>query len=238
MKDKKIKKTVQKPRKKSKLRMDLESARRNDPAARNYFEIWLTYAGYHAVRSYRRAHFFHVKLKLKLLARIISQVSRFFTGIEIHPGAKIAGGIFIDHGTGVVIGETAEIGENCTLYQGVTLGGTGKDRGKRHPTLGNNVMVSAGAKVLGPINIGDNAKIGAGSVVLADVPENCTVVGVPGRVVRRGGSRPELDQTFPDPLVEEFAHISCALETLYGQIAGLEDEIAKLKKKVLQGEKK
>lgn len=203
--------------------MDLDAALKNDPAAKNKFEIVLTYAGFHAVLGYRIAHFVYTRLKLRLLARIISQISRFFTGIEIHPAAKIEGGLFIDHGSGVVIGETTEIGKNCTLYQGVTLGGTGKDKGKRHPTLQDNVMISAGAKVLGPIVIGEGSKIGAGSVVLVDVPNGSTVVGIPGRIVRRYGKKTnELDQTFPDPLLEEFARLSTEIECLYNRIELLE----------------
>ncbi|HEY8443359.1 MAG TPA: serine O-acetyltransferase EpsC [Clostridia bacterium] len=206
-----------------KIRMDLEAAMRNDPAARSKLEVILTYSGFHAVLGYRLAHFVYKKLGLKLLARIISQVVRFFTGIEIHPAAEIDGGLFIDHGSGVVIGETTIIGKNCTLYQGVTLGGTGKDTGKRHPTLEDNVMVSAGAKVLGPITIGKGSKIGAGSVVLKDVPPGCTVVGIPGRVVRINGKKPDdLDQTFPDPLLKEFERINKEIEKLNKRIEILE----------------
>lgn len=165
------------------LRADVRAAKLNDPAARNSFEILLTYSGVHALAWYRVARFFH-KIKLKLIARIISQTTRFFTGIEIHPGAKIEGGVFIDHGMGVVIGETAEVHKGVVIYQGVTLGGTGKERGKRHPTVMENVMISAGAKVLGNIVIGEGAKIGAGAVVLKEVPPYATVVGIPGRIVR------------------------------------------------------
>ena len=165
------------------LRADIKAAKANDPAARNSFEVLLTYSGVHALAWYRVARFFH-KIKLKLIARIISQTTRFFTGIEIHPGAKIEGGVFIDHGMGVVIGETAEVHKGVVIYQGVTLGGTGKERGKRHPTVMENVMISAGAKVLGNIVIGEGAKIGAGAVVLKEVPPYATVVGIPGRIVR------------------------------------------------------
>ena len=165
------------------LRADIKAAKQNDPAARNWFEIWLTYSGVHALSWHRVAYFFH-KIKLKLLARIISQVARFFTGIEIHPAAKIEGGVFIDHGSGVVIGETAEVHKGTVIYQGVTLGGTGKERGKRHPTIMENVTLSAGAKVLGGFTVGEGAKIGAGAVVLKEVPPYATVVGVPGRIVR------------------------------------------------------
>ena len=165
------------------LREDIKAAKQNDPAARNFFEIWLTYSGVHALAWHRVAHFFH-KIKLKLLARTISQVTRFFTGIEIHPAAKIEAGVFIDHGSGVVIGETAEVHKGTVIYQGVTLGGTGKERGKRHPTIMENVTISAGAKVLGGFTVGEGAKIGAGAVVLKEVPPYATVVGVPGRIVR------------------------------------------------------
>ncbi len=183
--------------------MDLEAAKTHDPAATSAWEIALTYNGFHALILYRIAHYLHVR-GFKLIARIISSIGRFFTGIEIHPGAKIGYGVFIDHGTGVVIGETAEIGNNVTIYQGATLGGTGKDKGKRHPTVESGVMISAGAKVLGPITIGKNAKIGAGSVVLQDVPPNATVVGVPGMVVRLNGERiDDLDQALPDPVEDK-----------------------------------
>ncbi|MBE7085721.1 MAG: serine O-acetyltransferase [Clostridiales bacterium] len=165
------------------LREDIKAAKRNDPAARNGFEIWLTYAGVHALSWHRWAYFFH-KIKLKLLARIVSQLGRFFTGIEIHPAAKIEPGVFIDHGSGVVIGETAEVHKGTVIYQGVTLGGTGKEHGKRHPTIMENVTLSAGAKVLGGFTVGKGAKIGAGAVVLKEVPPYATVVGVPGRIVR------------------------------------------------------
>lgn len=165
------------------LREDVRAAKRNDPAARNAFEILLTYSGVHAL-SWHRVAYFLQKIKLKLLARIVSQLARFFTGIEIHPAAKIDGGVFIDHGSGVVIGETAEVHKGTVIYQGVTLGGTGKERGKRHPTIMENVTLSAGAKVLGGFTVGKGAKIGAGAVVLKEVPPYATVVGVPGRIVR------------------------------------------------------
>ena len=165
------------------LREDIKAAMENDPAARNWFEVWLTYAGVHALSWHRVAHFFH-KIHLKLTARCISQIARFFTGIEIHPAAQIEAGVFIDHGMGVVIGETAEVHKGVVIYQGVTLGGTGKERGKRHPTIMENVTISAGAKVLGGFTVGEGAKIGAGAVVLKEVPPYATVVGVPGRVVR------------------------------------------------------
>ena len=168
-----------------------------------------TYSGYHAILAHRLTHFLHAKLRVPLIPRILSQMVRFLTGVEIHPGAKIGPGFFIDHGMGVVIGETAEIGKNVTLYQDVTLGGTGTQRGKRHPTLGNNVVVGAGAKVLGNIQIGNSVKIGAGSVVVHSVPDHCTVVGVPAEIVRRDGKKvlpgeePSLDHgNLPDPVQE------------------------------------
>ena len=173
------------------LREDIKAAKANDPAARNAFEILLTYSGVHALSWHRVAYFFH-KIKLKLLARIISQTARFLTGVEIHPAAKIDGGVFIDHGSGVVIGETAEVHKGTVIYQGVTLGGTGKERGKRHPTIMENVTISAGAKVLGGFTVGKGAKIGAGAGVLKEVPPYATVVGVPGRIVRiRNPESPE-----------------------------------------------
>ena len=162
------------------LKYDLNKVMENDPAARSKIEVFLLYPTIHALIAYRIAHYFYTK-KLFFLARLISQISRFFTGIEIHPGAKIGRGLVIDHGMGVVIGETAEIGDDVLLYHGVTLGGTGKDKGKRHPTLGNNVVIGAGAKVLGPIYIGSNSKVGANSVVLKDVPEGATAVGIPAK---------------------------------------------------------
>ena len=163
--------------------MDIDAAMRNDPAARNKFEIWLTYSGVRALARHRRAHFFY-RIRFRLLARMISQRTKRLTGIEIHPAAKIAPGVFIDHGEGVVIGETAEVGEGTVLYQGCTLGGTGKETGKRHPTVGRYCVISAGAKVLGNITIGDFAKIGAGAVVLKSVPPHATAVGVPAKVVK------------------------------------------------------
>ena len=187
------------------IKKDIQSIKERDPAARNTLEIILTYTGLHALIFYRVSHWFY-KEKLFTAARIISQCGRFWTGIEIHPGAKIGKGLFIDHGMGVVIGETAEIGDNCLIYQGVTLGGTGKDKGKRHPTLGNNVMVGAGARVLGPFKVGDNAKIAANAVVLEEVPPNTTAVGVPARIVKCNGKkvRQDLDQVhIPDPVAQE-----------------------------------
>ena len=205
------------------IRADINAVFERDPAANNIFEVLLTYSGLHVLLFHRFSHIFY-KMGLRTLPRFISQLARFLTGIEIHPGAQIAKGFFIDHGMGVVIGETTEIGENVTLYQGVTLGGTGKEKGKRHPTIGNNVVVGAGAKVLGSIKINDCVKIGAGSVVLSDVEENATVVGVPGRVVVRDGKRvhPEIElehADLPDPDKD--------------QLLELEEEFRKLKKEIL-----
>lgn len=200
------------------LREEIALIRDRDPAARSAVEILLTYSGLHAVIAYRLAHSL-LKNGMPTMARIVSQTAKFFTGIEIHPGAKIGKGLFIDHGMGVVIGETTVIGNNCTLYQGVTLGGTGKDRGKRHPTLGNNVTVGAGAKVLGPFRVGDNAKIAAGAVVLTEIPPNATAVGVPARVVKMNGVRvPDLDQIhIPDPVAQELNKLSKRIRALEKQ---------------------
>jgi len=172
----------------NRIRADIQAALQRDPAARSRVEVLLLYPGLHAVLMHRLGHWLWVH-KLRLMARLVSEVNRHFTGIEIHPGARIGRGLFIDHGMGTVIGETSEIGDNVTLYQGVTLGGTGKQTGKRHPTLGNNVIVGVGASVLGAITVGDNALVGAGSVVLKDVPADSTVVGVPAHVVRERGVR-------------------------------------------------
>ena len=177
-----------------------------DPAASSALEVFLLYSGYHAAQWHKLAHWFY-RHNRKFIARAISQFSRFLTGIEIHPGAKIGKCLFIDHGMGIVIGETAEVGEYCTIYHGVTLGGTGKDKGKRHPTLGNNVLVGGGAKILGPFKVGDNARIGSNAVVLKEGPPNATVVGVPGTVVKSKDNKAkkwELDQiSLPDPIQQE-----------------------------------
>ena len=204
---------------------DIKSVMDRDPAARTKTEVFFLYPGVRAVFWHRVAHFFYLH-NMKFFARWISQTTRFWTGIEIHPGARIGKGLFIDHGMGVVIGETAIIGDNCTIYQGVTLGGTGTEKGKRHPTLGNNVMVGCGAKILGPFTVGDNSKIAAGAVVLSEVPANSTCVGVPARIVKLEGVRVEydLDQvTVPDP-------ISSQLCTLSVHIAKLEKQIEELQK--------
>ena len=190
------------------LKNDIAVALEKDPAAKSKIEVFLTYSGVKALFYYRMAHALH-KRNFRLLARMLSQRAKRITGIEIHPGATIGERVFIDHGAGVVIGETTEIGDNVTIYQGVTLGGTGKETGKRHPTIGNNVMIASGAKVLGPVVIGDFVKIGAGSVVLKDVPPHSTIVGVPGRIVRQYGEKyNDLDQKLPDPILEEFARLN------------------------------
>jgi serine O-acetyltransferase len=203
------------------LKEEIQVVFERDPAARSVWEIILCYPGFHAIVNHRIAHWFH-KHRMFLIARLISHVSRFNTGIEIHPGAQIGRNFFIDHGMGVVIGETAEVGDNVTIYQGVTLGGTGKEKGKRHPTIGNNVVISAGAKVLGSFNVGDNVKIGGGSVVLKSVPEGCTVVGVPGRIVIRDGAKVtngkmEVDlehHLLPDPIADTLVAMQSRIDQL------------------------
>ncbi len=210
------------------IREDIQSVRDRDPAARTALEILTTYSGLHAVWMYRIAHVFY-KHKLFFIARVISQTARALTGIEIHPGAQIGRNLLIDHGMGVVIGETTVIGDNCLLYQGCTLGGTGKDHGKRHPTIGNNVMVGCGAKVLGPFTVGDNAKIAANAVVLESVPPNSTAVGVPARIVRQNGKRTnDLDQIhIPDPVAAELCQYRMRIEKLERKIGELESENSK-----------
>ena len=210
------------------LKSDLNAVLERDPAARNRAEVFFLYSGFKAVRSHRKANWFY-RHNLKFIARWISQRSRHKTGIEIHPGATIGKGLFIDHGMGVVIGETTVIGDNCTIYQNVTLGGTGKDTGKRHPTLGNNVLVGSGAKVLGPFTVGDNARIAAGAVVLSEVPANATAVGVPARVVKVNGIRSEtLDQIHvSDPV----ALALCNLEHKINQHNEQIEEIKKVNSK-------
>lgn len=206
------------------LRADIRAVKERDPAARSTFEILFLYPSVAALFWHRFAHFLY-KHKCMFLARMISQLTRAFTGIEIHPGAKIKKGVLIDHGMGVVIGETAEVGEGCTIYQGVTLGGTGKDTGKRHPTIGNHVMIGAGAKVLGPFTVGDYSKIAANSVVLSAVPPNCTCVGAPARIVKKDNIRidklnDELDQThIPDPISQELCKLLHRIKKLEDQIS-------------------
>lgn len=197
------------------LKGDLELVMQRDPAARNKFEVFSLYSGYKAVRKYRRAHWFH-EHNMKFIARYLSQRARHKTGIEIHPAAQIGNGFVIDHGMGVVIGETTIIGDNCILYQGVTLGGTGKEHGKRHPTLGNNVLVGSGAKILGPVKIGDNARIAAGAVVLNDVPADSTAVGVPARIVKLNGQKLDyLDQIhYSDPVALELCKMQVEIDKI------------------------
>jgi serine O-acetyltransferase len=196
------------------LKEDARLIMERDPAARNVWEVILLYSGFKAVRMYRRAHRHYLKGNF-FRARWISERCRRKTGIEIHPGAKIGKGLFIDHGMGVVIGETCEIGDNCTIYQGVTLGGTGKEGGKRHPTLGNGVMIGSGARVLGPFKVGDYAKIAAGAVVLEEVPAYGTAVGVPARIVKVAGETRELDQIrIPDPVAQELCRLRQRIEKL------------------------
>lgn len=198
---------------------DIRSAQKRDPAARNFFEVFFLYPGIHALMIYRIAHFLY-KLHLFFTSRLLSQYVRFITGIEIHPGAKIGRNFFVDHGMGVVIGETAVIGDNVLLYQGVTLGGAGLEKGKRHPTVGNNVVIGAGAKVLGSITIGDNSYIGANAVVIKDVPANSTVVGVPGRITRQEGRKIDISL--------DHIHI---LDPIMQSIDELEKRIEKIEKK-------
>ncbi|MDH4098698.1 MAG: serine O-acetyltransferase [Nitrospira sp.] len=203
------------------IRQDLQAIFDRDPAATSTLEVVLTYAGFHALMAYRISHWLK-SMGVPFFPRVVSQLARWLTGVEIHPSAKIGTGFFIDHGMGVVIGETAEVGDYVTLFQGVTLGGTGKERGKRHPTLGNHVVVGAGAKILGGITIGDNVKIGANSVVLKNVPANSTVIGVPGRIIKSQGERlPDatMDQVdLPDPISDRFI--------------ALEQELIELRKKL------
>jgi serine O-acetyltransferase len=203
------------------IKKDIKAVFQRDPAARSFLEVLFCYPGLHALWAHRLAYALY-KRGLVFLPRLISQLSRFLTGIEIHPGAVIGEGFFIDHGMGVVIGETTQIGDNVTLYQGVTLGGTGKDKGKRHPTIGSNVVIGAGAKILGPIVIGDYAKIGAGSVVLHDVPANSTVVGVPGRVVVHEGRRiASIDLNhidLPDPVADKLLNLQKQIDELCSRL--------------------
>ena len=219
----------------------LGAYQKRDPAARSKLEIFLLYPGVNATIHYRVAHWFYLH-NMKFIARAISQWARFLTGIEIHPGAQIGEGFFIDHGNGVIIGETTVIGNNVTLYQGVTLGGTGKEHGKRHPTIEDNVMISAGAKVLGSFTIGENSKIGAGSVVLNPVPPNSTVVGVPGRVVKRNNTalpREEMNQVdLPDPVKEDIAGLQSANSVLTNRLLELEEETRELKKELKKEQEK
>ncbi|KOP72288.1 serine O-acetyltransferase [Cytobacillus solani] len=208
------------------MKEDIEVVFEQDPAARSYLEVILTYSGLHAIWAHHIAHALF-KRKLFFFARAISQISRFFTGIEIHPGAKIGRRFFIDHGMGVVIGETCEIGDNVTVFQGVTLGGTGKEKGKRHPTIKDNALIATGAKVLGSITIGENSKVGAGSVVLHEVPPNSTVVGIPGRVKVQDGVKISKDLNhcdLPDPIADRFKEMENELAALKSEIESLRKE--------------
>ncbi|MBI4550100.1 MAG: serine O-acetyltransferase [Candidatus Omnitrophica bacterium] len=224
----------------SKIAKDFRAIFDRDPAARTPFgaiEVVLTYSGFQALLVHRVAHVLH-RYKIPLIPRLLAHLIRIVTGVEIHPGAAIGPGFFIDHGMGVVIGETAEVGENVTLYQGVTLGGTGKEKGKRHPTIGNNTVIGAHATVLGNIRIGNNVKIGAGSVVVGSVPDNCTVVGVPGEIVRiNGGKVPteNLDHgDLPDPVKElrdRIAFLQQEIDSLDGHMKGFEQQIIDRRKK-------
>lgn len=207
------------------MKEDMDVVFTQDPAARTYFEVFLTYSGLHAVWNHRIAHWFY-KRKMFFIARAISQLSRFFTGIEIHPGAVIGRRFFIDHGMGVVIGETCEIGDDVTIYQGVTLGGTGHEKGKRHPTVKNNALIATGAKVLGAITVGENSNVGGGSVVLKDVPDNSTVVGIPGRVVKQDGKKvsQKLDHhRLPDPMLDKVKQLEKEVAVLREQLEQLKE---------------
>lgn len=209
----------------------VKEIKQRDPAAKSELEILLLYPGLHAVIAHRIAHSLYKK-KRYFLARAINEYARKMTGIDIHPGATIGKGLFIDHGAGVVIGQTAIIGDNCTIYQGVTLGGTGKEKGKRHPTIGDNVLIGAGAKVLGPVTIGNHSKIAAGAVVLRDIPENSTAVGIPARVVRQGNKRvcDDFDQiNIPDPIAQELSKLCERLSVLESKLG--EIDVSKHKRK-------
>ncbi|MBE0598350.1 MAG: serine O-acetyltransferase [Desulfuromonadales bacterium] len=219
------------------LKEDIRAVFERDPAVRNVLEVIFCYPGFHAMLFHRLSHRLWT-MKIYFPARFISHLGRFFTGIEIHPGAKIGHGFFIDHGMGVVIGETAEIGDNCTLYHGVTLGGTSWAKEKRHPTLGNNVVIGSGAKVLGPFTVGDNAKIGSNSVVVKEVPPNSTVVGVPGRMVMSGGTeekKVDLEHgRLPDPEAKAIACLFDQIRALEEQVKTLTTEQARLRQQIDQ----
>jgi len=203
---------------------DIQAARERDPAATNALEVILTYPGFHARQLHRLAHALHAQ-RVPVLPRLISHFGRFFTGIEIHPGAKIGEGLFIDHGMGVVIGETTEIGDNCHIFQGVTLGGTSTKREKRHPTLKDNVQVGAGAKLIGAITVGENASIGAGSVVVTNVPPNATVVGVPGHVVAYRDPGSDTVLHLPDPEWDRITALEQRIEEIAERLRGLEERL-------------
>lgn len=216
------------------MRSDIRTVFQNDPAAKGMLEVIFTYSGLHALWAHRIAHWFYKK-RLLVIARLISQISRFFTGIEIHPGAVIGQRLFIDHGMGVVIGETCEIGDDVVIYQGVTLGGTGKEQGKRHPTIGHHVVVSTGAKVLGSFTVGEYSRIGANAVVLKEVPPNSTVVGIPGKIVKQDGVRlNKLDHgNLPDPVIDMYDHLQEQIKTLQQEL----DEMKRIPEE-LKGERR
>lgn len=212
------------------IKKDINAIRERDPAARNSLEVLLLYPGLHSIILHRPAHWLYNR-KVFFPARLISQFSRFLTGIEIHPGAKMGRGVLIDHGSGVVIGETAEVGDNCTIYQGVTLGGTGKEKGKRHPTLGKNVLVGSGAKILGPFTVGDGAKVASNAVVLQPIPPEATAVGVPARVVSIKGKKisekDRLDHVHtPDPVSQEICRLQLEINRMRKRVEALEAEKA------------
>ena len=220
----------------SSIREQIQTIFREDPAATSYLEILLCYPGLHAVIVHKLTHQLYLA-KMRVLSRFLSQFARWLTGIEIHPGATIGRRLFIDHGMGVVIGETAIIGDDCLIYQDVTLGGNGKEKGKRHPTVGNNVVIGGGAKVLGNITIGDFSRIGAGSVVIQSVPDHSTVVGIPGRVVRQRGAEPEgkLDHcTMPDPEGQLIAQLTRRIEALEDEIKQIRDDAQRIEHQIEQ----
>lgn len=215
------------------LLYDARSIANRDPAAKSTFEVIVLYPGFHAIVMHRAAHWFY-KRGMFFIARLISQINRFITGVEIHPGALIGRGLFIDHGMGIVVGETAEIGDNCTIYHGVTLGGTGKHTGKRHPTIGNNVLIGTGAKILGPFRVGDNSMIGAGSIVMEEVPADTTITGPKARPVKRSGKRvipsEELDQIhIPDPVSQELCKLLARIEHLEAALKDSKEDVVREK---------
>lgn len=219
------------------MKQDIEAVRDRDPAAGHILEILFAYPGLHALWLHRLAHWLW-ESNVPVIPRLLSHLNRWLTGIEIHPGAKIGKGVFIDHGMGVVIGETAEVGDYVTLYQGVTLGGTGKEKGKRHPTIGNNVVIAAGAKVLGPITVGDYSKVGAGAVVIRDVPPNCTVVGVPGKVVMQEGE-PVVDlhhEALPDPVMERIEALDSLIKKFENRLIRTQFELEVTEEKLRKAE--
>ncbi len=214
------------------IREDIRAILERDPAARNVLDVIFCYPGFHAILIHRLAHFLYKK-RIVFFSRLLSYINRFITGVDVHPAAKIGNRVFIDHGLGVVIGESVEIGDNVIIYQGVTLGGTGKDTGKRHPTIGNNVIISSGAKVLGPLKVGDNCKIGAGAVLLNDIPPNCTVVGVPARIVKRDNyqiyrvrNEIDLDQgRLTNPIQKQIEELTESIKCIEKKLVELEAKI-------------